>query len=145
MKNYLMDRDYDFIFSKVPRLCVDLIIKKESRILLSYRNINPQKNKWHLPGGMVYRDELLEKAVLRIAKKETGLSVAIESMVGYMEFLKEVQDGKIRHSVSIVFLVKSGIAAAVGDFQSKKLCYFNEMPCEMHTVHGKFLIENKIF
>jgi 8-oxo-dGTP diphosphatase len=43
-------------------------------VLLVKRSINPQKNKWSLPGGFVQNDETLEEAARRIFIKETGIA-----------------------------------------------------------------------
>jgi 8-oxo-dGTP diphosphatase len=43
-------------------------------VLLVKRSINPQKNKWSLPGGFIQNDETLEEAARRIFIKETGIA-----------------------------------------------------------------------
>ena len=146
MKNWLSPDDYDFIFSRVPRPCVDIIIRNSEGILLSLRDILPARGDWHFPGGMIYKDENLETAVKRVAKKETGLNVLITKHLGFMEFLS---DGMVldvpRHSVSFVFETKPLGGELIGDFQSTKLQYFSLMPQKVHPIHKKFLLEKGIF
>ncbi|HEY9196540.1 MAG TPA: NUDIX domain-containing protein [Mucilaginibacter sp.] len=44
-------------------------------VLLIKRNIDPFKNTWALPGGLVGNNESLEDAVQRELKEETGISI----------------------------------------------------------------------
>ena len=91
------------IYSKVPRLCVDLIIKDGRKVLLTKRIISSYKGYWHLPGGTVLFREGLEEAVKRVAKRELNLDVRIEKFLGFIEFTGK-SNGNY-HPVSIVFLV----------------------------------------
>ena len=136
---WLSNEDYDFVFNLVPRLCVDLIIRKEGGIILSFRDIEPNKDFWHMPGGMVYKNESIENAAKRIAKKESGLDLSIMKLIGFIEFPHEMQAGKDRHTVSIVLEVKAIGGEAKTDFQSKKINVFTDLPNNMHPVQENFL------
>lgn len=130
----LSDKEYNNIYSKVPRVCVDLVIKSKDGVLMIKRDIQPYKNKWHLPGGRVLFRETIIDAIQRIAKKEIGCHVTIKKQVGFMEFLKEVQGGNKRHSISIVFLVTAS--------KMKNGAYLKSG--NIHPIHYKFLKENNI-
>lgn len=137
---WLTNEDYDFIYARVPRLCVDLVIKnKQNETLLSLRDIEPHKGKWHLPGGRVGFEESLESAIQRVAKAEVGVEVTIQKMIGFMEFPDEVQDSKKRHTVSIVFLVEVDSEGLQGSWQAKKVEFFKTLPENIHPTHGQFL------
>ena len=41
------------IYSKVPRLCVDLLINNDDGFLLALRAIEPGKGQGHFPGATV--------------------------------------------------------------------------------------------
>ena len=41
------------IYSLVPRLCVDIIVKDKRGVVLSKRDIPPCKGMWHIPGGTI--------------------------------------------------------------------------------------------
>ena len=69
MIDYLSHEDFLSIYSRVPRLCVDLIITSEEGVLLSLRAIEPYLGQWHFPGGTVYKGETIEEAAKRVAKK----------------------------------------------------------------------------
>jgi len=62
------------------KVAVDAVVfgytsKEGLSILLIKRNINPYKDKWALPGGLVGDEESLEEAVHRELKEETGISI----------------------------------------------------------------------
>ncbi len=50
-------------------------VKNNLSVLLIKRGIEPFKNQWALPGGLVLNDETLEEAVLRELKEETGITI----------------------------------------------------------------------
>lgn len=43
--------EYKEIFSKVPRLCVAVVIKTNEGIVMMLRKLPSWHNQWHLPGG----------------------------------------------------------------------------------------------
>ena len=134
MSGYLTDKQYDAVYSVAPRVCVDLIIKTHNGVHLIRRDIQPYKGKYHLPGGRVRFRESIASAIQRIAKTELGIKVKIESLIGYIEFPREVQGGKKRHSISLAFVVRP-----LGTLASK-----NYTEKTIHPVHFKFLKANKL-
>lgn len=126
------------IYSKVPRLCVDLVISDRRGELLGYRLISPWKNLWCLPGGTVLFGESLQEAAVRIAKAETGLKVKVIKYLGYMEFLEEVKLAK-RHSVSLAFLCHPVSGRLQDSWQGKRLTFFKRPPAGTVPQHKKLL------
>jgi 8-oxo-dGTP diphosphatase len=62
------------------KVAVDAVVfgytsKEGLSVLLIKRNIDPFKNNWALPGGLVGNNESLEDAVQRELKEETGISI----------------------------------------------------------------------
>ncbi|QEC79450.1 NUDIX hydrolase [Mucilaginibacter ginsenosidivorax] len=62
------------------KVAVDAVVfgytsKEGLSVLLIKRNIDPFKDTWALPGGLVGNDESLEDAVQRELKEETGVSI----------------------------------------------------------------------
>ncbi|MFC1654136.1 NUDIX hydrolase, partial [Patescibacteria group bacterium] len=53
-----------------PILCVDGVLVENGRVLLTKRCVEPEKNKWHLPGGVVDYGESVEKAIKRVMKRQ---------------------------------------------------------------------------
>lgn len=141
---WLSNKEYDKIYSRVPRACVDLVIKSPKGILFCKRKIQPYKGSWHLPGGRVMFRESINKAIARIALKEVGLQIKVKKLLGYMEFLKEVQNNSPRHTISFVFLAELVSGQPKNDENSEVVMFFKEMPKAVLPIHGKFLRENSI-
>lgn len=143
---YLSDQDYDFIYSKVPRICVDLLVRNDSetKVLLTKRTIEPYVNHWHFPGGRIKFRETISGALLRIAKAELGISLEskLAGISGVCEFLEEYQGVSPRHSVSIVFEI---IIPEDTEFSAiDKYQWFSEMPDPVIPPQKDFLIQNNI-
>ena len=144
-KKWLSEEDYNFIYSRAPRLCVDFVIQSKNGILLSKREIEPGKGTWHLPGGRVRMGEGIESAASRIAQSELGIKVRLGSLLGYMEFLKEKQNGRPRHSVSLVFLVRPLSKSFRSSWQAEKIAFHQKLPAKTYYGHRKFLNSQKFF
>lgn len=125
---YLSDKDYNYIYSRCPRVCVDLIVKRGKKFFLIRRKIKPYKGTLHLPGGRILFRESISNAIQRIAKSEIGCRVGIIKLLGVMEFPREKQIGP-RHSISLAFLV----------VPKSKLILSSLNENNIHPVHLKFL------
>jgi ADP-ribose pyrophosphatase YjhB (NUDIX family) len=109
-KRPLTFEEFVYIYSRVPRLGVDLIVKKDNGIVLVKRSIDPYKGIWHFPGGTVLFDENIDQAISRIVKDELNLEVLSKNYLGIIEYLYEPDDRflkKHRHTVCPIFLIKA--------------------------------------
>ncbi|MDO8599901.1 MAG: NUDIX domain-containing protein [bacterium] len=124
--------EFKSIYSRVPRLCVEVIITNENGVLLTKRIIPPSKGYWHFPGGTVLLGESLRMAVKRVAREEVGLEVEVIKCLGTIEFsLKSVEFGQV---ISIPFLVKIVGGELKGSEQATELKFFKKIP--QKTVRG---------
>ena len=112
---------------RYPRLTVDGVVIKDTKILLIKRKNNPFKGKWALPGGFVDYGERVEDAVLREVKEETGLDTTIESLLGIYSDPDRDPRG---HTVSIVYLLslKGGTLRGGDDALLAKFFEIDTMP-----------------
>jgi 8-oxo-dGTP diphosphatase len=62
-------------YPKRPLLGVGALIFDRGRILMAQRGKEPLKGLWSLPGGALETGELLEAAVRREVREETGLEI----------------------------------------------------------------------
>jgi ADP-ribose pyrophosphatase YjhB (NUDIX family) len=91
---WLPKADYDAIYSRVPRLCVEVILVEPGRgVLLSLRDIPPNQGAWHIPGGTVLFGESLADAVRRVARSELGLAVQVGELLGTIEYPSHYLNG----------------------------------------------------
>ncbi|MCH6255616.1 NUDIX domain-containing protein [Puniceicoccaceae bacterium K14] len=139
MPKYLPPEEFKSIYSRVPRLCIDLIVDSDDGVLLTKREIDPGKGFWHLPGGTVLLGEPLEDAARRILENETGLTARGFELIGTLEFPDE--GNPFRHAVSLVFQVIGKRGKMRGSDQAREMAFFNELPELMISEHREFLEE----
>lgn len=140
----LLPAEFKNIYSKVPRLCVDLIIKNEGGIVFSKRNIPPVKGKWHLPGGTVFFGEKIIDSINRVVEEETGLQVRVEKMLGVIEFSPE-SESSFGHPISIVYLVVPIKGELRGSWQGKEIDFFSEIPHDTIKEHAEFVSKQEVW
>jgi ADP-ribose pyrophosphatase YjhB (NUDIX family) len=92
-KGWLPQAEYEAIYSRVPRLCVEVLISDPRGVLLSLRDHDPCAGLWHIPGGAVLFGERLVDAVTRVARRELGIDVRVGEMVGYIEYPSHYENG----------------------------------------------------
>ncbi|MBN2282839.1 MAG: NUDIX hydrolase [Deltaproteobacteria bacterium] len=78
-----------FVFYIDPKIAACTIMEVDGKILLVKRAISPSAGKWVLPGGFVDAGEEVGEAAVREACEETGLDVAIRSLVGVYSYSGE--------------------------------------------------------
>jgi ADP-ribose pyrophosphatase YjhB (NUDIX family) len=137
MRGRLPKEEFDAIYSRVPRLTVEVVISSPKRgILLSLRDIEPCKGMWHLPGGTVRFGEPLVEAVARVARDELGLTVDVGEMLGYIEYPSHYENG-LDCPVGVAF------AARIADRETAETpqgCdWFQALPDNMHDEQKDFL------
>jgi ADP-ribose pyrophosphatase YjhB (NUDIX family) len=129
--------EFKAIYSRVPRLCIDLVIERDDKILLIERTIDPGQGLWHLPGGTVLLGETILMAATRIANEETGLEVKKVDFLGVMEFSRP--DNSFFHTVSIVHRCLCANGSIRGSFQGKNLKFTKLLPQAMIEEQKVFL------
>jgi ADP-ribose pyrophosphatase YjhB (NUDIX family) len=91
---WLPKPEFDGIYRRVPRLCVEVVIGDPDRgVLLMLREIPPNIGAWHIPGGTVLFGEPLADAVRRVAGDELGLPVDVGELLGCIEYPSHYQNG----------------------------------------------------
>lgn len=135
-------KEFKSIYSKVPRLCVDLVVKTEQGVLLTLRLKNGYIGLWHLPGGTVLFREFIEKAIVRVAKEELGIKVSIDKLLGYIEYFSEERERGFGYTVSLVFLCKPLDAVLQLDDQVKKADFFQVIPKNTIEEQKEFLTKH---
>jgi ADP-ribose pyrophosphatase YjhB (NUDIX family) len=136
----LPKEEFDAIFSRVPRLTVEVVITSPERgVLLSLRDIEPCKGMWHLPGGTVRFGEPLVQAVARVARDELGLAVEVGEMLGYIEYPSHYENG-LDCPVGVAFAARI-VDRQTSDTAPADVEWFNALPDNMHDEQKDFLGE----
>jgi len=137
---WLPKAEFDSIFSRVARLCVEVVITAPERgVLLTRRDIPPNIGAWHIPGGTVLFGEPLVQAVKRVARAELGLEVAPGELLGYIEYPSHYENG-LDSPVGLAFAteVLSGLPS---EEELPDVCeWFSSLPEGLYAEQRDFLI-----
>jgi 8-oxo-dGTP diphosphatase len=96
-----------------PTPTVDVILQRDSKVLMVRRKKEPFKDRLALPGGFVNEGETVEEAMRREAMEETSLQVEPIDLLGVYSDPK--RDPR-RHIVTVVFIgIIVGGSSRAGD------------------------------
>ena len=135
--------EFDWIFSRVPRLTAEVVIASSDRgVLLALRDSGPCAGLWHLPGGTVRFGEPVTEAVRRVARDELGLAVSVGELLGYIEYPSHYDNG-LDSPVGLAFRALPPSAHVPGERQLRSECaWFTTLPGNMHDEQRDFLVRH---
>ena len=137
--------EFQRIYSRVPRICVDLLIETERGFLLSKRTISPWEGAWHFPGGGVRFRESLHECAQRIAREELGIEIEVRDFLGMLEYPFETVEGDVRHSMAVVLRASPKSEEFVLNEEASEVRFFkDEIPGGVIPIVGEFLKEINI-
>lgn len=113
-----------------------------SRILLVERAREPLKGWWSLPGGVLEPGELLQDAVVREVREETGLSVEPIKVIEVFERIIRDAEGRPEyHYVLVDYLCRivSGTLAASDDAAKAQWFTLEQLP-HVHLTEGTLTV-----
>ncbi len=139
MKKHLTSKEFKSIYSKVPRICVEVLIQTPKGVLLSLRTLPSWNNMWHLPGGSVLYKETLEQAVNRVSLNEIGVKANIIELLGYIEYPSEEKERGFGWSIGIVLLCKTKTTKFKPNKDASEIEFFSKLPERMVVEQKKFL------
>lgn len=105
---------------------VGAVVFRGADVLLVRRGRPPLQGHWSIPGGKIGYGELLEEAVCREVREETGVEIEIAGLIDVFEALPE-KDGD-GHYVLIDFVARwvSGEVRAADDADEAEFVPFPE-------------------
>ena len=93
---YLEGDVFRTVIEHTPLVSVDLIVKRNGKVLLGKRVNKPALGYWFTLGGRVYKNERIKNAIRRIAEVELGIELAsTPKFIGVFEHLYD--DGIFDH------------------------------------------------
>lgn len=136
---WLAKDEYYAIFSRVPRLSVEVIVVAPDRgVVLSLRDIPPNEGAWHIPGGTVLFGEPVVDTVRRVARAELGLQVNVGELLGYIEYPSHYNNG-LDHPVGLAFRAEP-VGGPPGDDELPDGCaWFRRLPDGLYEEQREFL------
>ena len=133
---WLPQAEFNAIFSRVPRLSVEVVIYTPERgVLLMLRDIPPNVGAWHIPGGTVLFGERLTDAVSRVARDELGLEVSVGDLLGYIEYPSHYENG-LDSPVGLAFQTTPDPPV---DAAPKGCAWFTSLPAGLYAEQAEFL------
>jgi hypothetical protein len=138
----LDEEEFRYIYSKVPRLTVEVIVRDDSGALyLTRRAIDPCRGQWTLPGGTVQFGESLIDAVGRIARRELSIDVQGAVNRGYIEYPSHYRHG-LDSPVALVFEVTDYRGSLAVNSEASDSGWFEKLPPLMHADQDDYLVQN---
>ena len=99
---YIRGDLFKTIIDHTPLVSVDLIVKKDGKVLLGKRTNKPAQGFWFTLGGRVLKNEGIESAIKRIGQTELGID--IESEPKFIGVFEHFYDDSIFDNVSTHYL-----------------------------------------
>jgi ADP-ribose pyrophosphatase YjhB (NUDIX family) len=135
--------EFKELYSKVPRVTVDLIIKTPKGIVLTLRTHYAWHNQWHFPGGTVYYKETVAETIDRVARDEIGTTVEVVKLLGYIEYPSEQEQRGFGSTVSLAFLCKTNEIDFTVNEDASKAEVFAAPPPDLIAEQAQFLTEHQ--
>lgn len=136
---WLPKDEYDAIYRRVPRLCVEVVLATPARgVLLSLRDIPPNQGAWHIPGGTVLFGETLNGAVARVARMELGLQVEVGELMGTIEYPSHYTNG-LDSPVGLAYACRPAGRSTAETPLPDGCAYFTALPDGLYAEQRAFL------
>ena len=94
----LDDQAFKAVIRSTPLISIDLLVKKDNKILLGKRLNKPAQGCLFSIGGRVYKNETINNAMMRIAKNE--LNIELKLMPRFIGVFEHFYDDSIYQDVS---------------------------------------------
>jgi len=94
----LDDQTFKTVIISTPLISIDLLVKKDNKILLGKRINKPAQGYLFSIGGRVYKNETIDNAMIRIAKIE--LNIELKSTPRFVGVFEHFYDDSVYEDVS---------------------------------------------
>lgn len=129
-ENFLEDATFQTIIAHTPLVSVDLIIKKNNKVLLGKRVNRPAKDYWFTLGGRVLKGEMIQDAIIRISKIELGKEIT--SSPKFLGVFEHIYEDSIYKNTSTHY-INLGYEVMVEELDI--------LPKEQHNAYQWFSVE----
>ena len=110
-------------------LCVDVVLTDSDKILLSKRKTEPYKGFWHLPGGVIRKNETLQLALSRVIQTEIGISdFQVTKQLGIFDDPHRDPRG---HFITVAFQIITDSSIPEFGPQQEQLAFFKKLPSKL--------------
>ena len=81
MGRFIPEKLYHQFLKGMPLACVDVAIVDRGSVLLVKRKDAPARGEWWVPGGRVWKGEMLRETAARKAREEVGIECHIGPII----------------------------------------------------------------
>jgi colanic acid biosynthesis protein WcaH len=106
---FIDDTLFRSIIENTPLVSLDLVVKREGKILLGRRLNKPAKGYWFTIGGRIFKNEKLDDTIARITREELGTELDhIPKFIGVFEHFYDdsIYEGVSTHYINLVYEVE---------------------------------------
>jgi ADP-ribose pyrophosphatase YjhB (NUDIX family) len=130
-KQPLSSQEFEAIYSRVPRVTVEVVITSVQGVVLALRQEPSWHGLWHIPGGTILYKETVQETVARIAHEELGVRVSVGEILGYIEYPSEEKERGFGWSVGLAFHCQLASSVDQERWEKEKIQFFTELPDNM--------------
>ena len=105
----LDNQTFETVISSTPLISIDLLVKKDNKILLGKRINKPAQGYLFSIGGRVYKNETIDSAMMRIASNELNISLKLTpSFIGVFEHFYDdsIYEDVSTHYVNLAYEIE---------------------------------------
>ena len=133
----LEDATFKTILNSAPLISIDILVKKNGKVLLGKRSNKPAQGYFFSTGGRIYKNETIYNAMSRIAFNE--LNIELKSTPKFIGVYEHFYDDSIYENISTHYV---NIAY---EYEIEEI---PDLPNEQHSEYKWFtvseLLENKL-
>ena len=102
----LNDKIFRVVVDSTPLISIDILLKKDNKILLGKRINKPAQGYFFSTGGRINKNETINNAMVRIAKNE--LNIELKSIPKFIGVFEHFYDDNVYRDV-LTPLCQSGV------------------------------------
>lgn len=107
-----------------PIIAVGAVVINDGKVLMIRRAKPPREGEWSIPGGRQDIGETVEEAVVREAKEETGLDVAVTGFLDVIDFIDRAPNGDMRFHYTLLDYAVDVMGGTLQAASDAKEAYF---------------------
>jgi colanic acid biosynthesis protein WcaH len=130
LKSMLDDVTFKTIVDSVPLISIDILARKNNKVLLGKRVNKPAQGYYFSTGGRVNKNETINSAMNRIAKDE--LNIELKTMPNFIGVFEHFYNDSIYEDVSTHYL------NLAYEYEVEEI---SNLPAEQHNEYQWFSID----
>ena len=132
----LDDKKFKIVVDSAPLISIDILLKKDNKVLLGKRENKPAQGYFFSTGGRINKNETINNAMIRIAKNE--LNIELKSIPKFIGMFEHFYDDSIYENVSTHYV------NLAYEYEVEEI---SDLPIEQHNEYRWFgiseLLESK--